>query len=172
MDKISALVDDELDEQQARQQIARLYQHEDLAACWHTYHLIGDVLRGEHPLRADFQERLKARLREEPTVIAPRYRLSRRITTYALSAAASVSAVAMVGWFAFHNPLSPQPEVAKSAPAAVPAATQPAQLASVPSEGRMSEYLIAHQEFSPSTAIQGVAPHIRSVSGVHRSQGR
>jgi hypothetical protein len=28
----------------------------------------------------------------------------------------------------------------------------------------MNEYLIAHQEFSPSTEIQGLAPYIRSVS--------
>jgi sigma-E factor negative regulatory protein RseA len=34
----------------------------------------------------------------------------------------------------------------------------------VPATGRISEYLIAHQEFSPSTSIQGVAPYIRTVS--------
>jgi hypothetical protein len=36
----------------------------------------------------------------------------------------------------------------------------------------MNEYLIAHQEFSPSTAIQGLAPYIRSVSSAQPVQGR
>jgi hypothetical protein len=34
----------------------------------------------------------------------------------------------------------------------------------VPATGRISEYLIAHQEFSPSSALQGLAPYIRTVS--------
>ena len=36
----------------------------------------------------------------------------------------------------------------------------------------MNEYLMAHQEFSPSTALQGVAPYIRSVSITRQAQGR
>jgi hypothetical protein len=36
----------------------------------------------------------------------------------------------------------------------------------------MSEYLIAHQEYSPSTAIQGLAPYIRTVSGAQPAAGR
>jgi hypothetical protein len=36
----------------------------------------------------------------------------------------------------------------------------------------MNEYLIAHQEFSPSTEIQGLAPYIRGVSSLQTVQGR
>jgi hypothetical protein len=36
----------------------------------------------------------------------------------------------------------------------------------------MNEYLIAHQEFSPSTAIQGLAPYIRGVSATQATKGR
>jgi hypothetical protein len=36
----------------------------------------------------------------------------------------------------------------------------------------MNEYLMAHQEFSPSTEIQGLAPYIRSVSGTQQAKGR
>lgn len=169
MEKISALMDGELDEFEARGQLARLKLDPELARHWQTFHLIGDALRGERPLSAGFSERLSARMNQEPTVLAPR-RLTRRAATYALSAAASISAVALVGWLTFVNhPLAPQaPQLAQS-PAAVtspapPSAVPAPQLASVPSEGKMNEYLIAHQEFSPSTAIQGLAPYIRSVS--------
>jgi sigma-E factor negative regulatory protein RseA len=115
-------------------------------------------------------------LANEPTVLAPRSRsyASKRAATYAVSIAASLSAVALVAWIAFHNPLAPT-EIANATPAPVPVSAAPAaseQLASVPSEGHMNEYLMAHQEFSPSTAIQGLAPYIRSVSGTQQAKGR
>jgi sigma-E factor negative regulatory protein RseA len=192
MDKISALMDGELDAHQSDQQYTRLKQDSDARACWNTYHLIGDALRGDAIVATNFSAKLGARLEQEPTVLAPQrsqMRPVKRNTAYALSAAASLSAVALVGWMAFNNPLVPQPDsvatvatsvgtpvaasvstptsapIALSAPvtAVAPASVQP-ELASVPSEGKMNEYLMAHQEFSPSTAIQGVAPYIRSVS--------
>jgi len=175
MDKISALMDGELDDRQAREQLVRLKQDEELVGCWHTFHIIGDALRGESVLSQGFSRRLTDRLNGEATVLAPQRRAVKRMTTYALSAAASVSAVALVGWIAFVNtPFAPQPELAK-APAATtlpPAATPPAQLASVPSDGKMNEYLMAHQGFSPSTSIQGVVPYIRTVSGAQQDKGR
>ena len=172
MEKISALMDGELEEHQSRQQLVRLKQDEDLLQCWQTFHLIGDALRGERVLSHNIERRVIARLAEEPTVLAPQRSMTKRFTAYALSAAASLSAVALVGWVAFvNNPVAPQPDLAK-APSA-PAATVPStQLASVPSDGRMNEYLIAHQEFSPSTAIQGLAPYIRGVSTTQPAQGR
>ncbi len=173
MDKISALMDGELDEHQARQQFSRLKQNEELLHCWHAFHLIGDALRGERTLSHDFGQRVTARLAGEATVLAPRRSTAKRITAYALSAAASLSAVGLVGWVAFfNNPLTPQPEIAK-APNTPPLAAAPStQLANVPSDGKMNEYLIAHQEYSPSTAIQGLAPYIRSVSDTQSVKGR
>jgi sigma-E factor negative regulatory protein RseA len=172
MDKISELMDGELDEHQTEQQYVRLKQDESLVQCWHTFHLIGDALRGERPLSRDFDRRLTVRLAGEPTVIGPRRGVTKRAATYALSAAASLSAVALVGWVALSgNPLAPQPELAK-APKPPAVAAPSAQLASMSSEGKMNEYLIAHQEFSPSTAIQGLAPYIRSVSSTQPAQGR
>ncbi|MBI2510240.1 MAG: sigma-E factor negative regulatory protein [Betaproteobacteria bacterium] len=158
-------MDGELDEHQARRQLARLKQEGELLHCWHTFHLIGDALRGERALSRDFARRLTTRLAGEPTVLAPRRGTVKRIMAYALSAAASLSAVALVGWIAFFNhPLAPQAEIAQAPTTPSQIATPSTQLANVPSQGKMIEYLIAHQEFSPSTAIQGLAPYIRSVS--------
>ena len=175
MDKISALMDGELDERQAREQLARMKQEEELVNGWHTFHIIGDALRGEPVLSQGFSRRVTDRLSGEPTVLAPRRNVVRRFTTYALSAAASVSAIALVGWVAFvSNPLGPQPELAKAPVSTSPAsaAAPAAQLASVPSDGGVNDYLIAHQGFSPSTSIQGVAPYIRTVSGTQQDKGR
>jgi sigma-E factor negative regulatory protein RseA len=180
MEKISALMDGELDWQQAQQQIHRLKEDEELASGWHTFHLIGDAMRNERPLSRDFSRKVSARIVAEPTVLAPRRSRGKRIATFALSAAASLSAVALVGWVALSTvPPAPQPEIARAPIPSVPAvpasatlSTAAPTLASVPSDGTMNEYLMAHQEFSPSTALQGVAPYIRSVSISRQAQGR
>lgn len=177
MDRISALMDGELDEQQARREIARLKQDEELIRCWHTFHLIGDALRGEPVLSQEFSRRLSARLAAEPMVLVPRRRPSGRLLAYALSAAASLSAVALVGWIALSGgePASRTEIVKAAAPAVqIPASPEspPIQPSGPSSEGKMNEYLIAHQEFSPSTVIQGLAPYIRSVSSAQPARGR
>jgi len=165
MNKVSEWMDGELSGHQTREQLTRVKQDAELHHCWDTFHLIGDVMRGEPALSREFERRLAARLASEPAVLAPWPRVARRFATYALSAAASVSAVALVGWIAFFmNPLAPQPDLAQAPTTPPPAAVPAEQLASVPSDGAMNEYLIAHQEFSPSTEIQGVAPYIRGVS--------
>ncbi|MFN0304477.1 MAG: hypothetical protein ACKVQU_29430 [Burkholderiales bacterium] len=124
--------------------------------------MIGDALRGEYLLSKDFS----LRLAQEPTVPARRRSAAKRITAYALSATASLSAIALLGWIAFfNNPLTPQPEIVKEANTPSPAAAPSTQLASVPSDERMNQYLIWHQEFSSSAAILGLATYIRNVSG-------
>src|SRR5688572_5815944 len=106
MEKISALMDGELDERQHQQELSRLRQDGELRQTWNTFHLIGDALRGERLLLADVAGPFSRRLAAEPTVLAPQrtHARARKVTTVALSAAASVAAAAFVGWVA----LSPQ----------------------------------------------------------------
>ena len=172
MDTISALMDGELDAHQADQALARLKQSRELRQTWGTFHLIGDALRGERLLHTEVAGPLSERLAAEPTVLAPQRGAPRKIATYALSAAASLAAVGLVGWMALSAQPGSPPAVEEfasapkpvvvSAPAVAPVPA--ASVASLPDEGRRNEYLLAHQGFSPSTAIQGVAPYIRSVS--------
>jgi sigma-E factor negative regulatory protein RseA len=173
MDRISALMDGELEDQEAKNLVARLKMDPALRICWDEFHLVRDSLRGEPLLSARFNVSLAQRLAEEPTVLAPQRGGSRarRLTTYAMSAAASLSAAALVAWVAVNQsspesaPFAPQATNAApaSSPASVPAPVTVA-LPNEPSEGRMNDYLLAHQRFSPSTALQGLAPYIRTVS--------
>jgi sigma-E factor negative regulatory protein RseA len=176
MDRISSLMDGELEPSQVEQQLSRLKSDPEARACWDAFHLIGDALRGDCAAMNRVNVRLHARLVEEPAVLAPRRSRLKHATAYAWSAAASLSAVALVGWIAFYSPLAPQPQVAVAPPPPqiLPAepASPPIELASVPSDGSKNEYLIAHQEFSPSTAIQGLAPYIRGVSATHAAEER
>lgn len=183
MDGISALMDGELDDLEAQRELRRLKDDPALRERWDSFHLVGDALRGEKVLSSGFSVSFAQRLAAEPTVLAPRRnaREVKRMTTYALSAAASVSAAALVAWVAIAPsvPVGLQADAtpgtaATQAGLVLPAAVQAElPLASVSSEGRMNEYLLAHQGFSPSTAIQGLAPYIRSVSATRSvEQGR
>jgi sigma-E factor negative regulatory protein RseA len=84
------------------------------------------------------------------------------------AAAASVAAVALVGWMA----LAPQPgrdsvtaQVAQTP--AVQAVLQPVvafKPQTVPLPSAMPDYLLAHQGFSPRLSLHGMAPYARTVS--------
>lgn len=172
MERISALMDGELDERDAEREVAQVKNDLELRRRWDEFHLVRDALRGEPALSSRFSETFARRLSEEPTVLAPpRAKVrARRFATYAMSAAASVSAAALVAWVA----LGPQPQenLAAKGDALAPRIEPAPQLNSVPNDGRMNEYLLAHESFSPSTALQGLAPYIRSVSATRPPPNR
>jgi sigma-E factor negative regulatory protein RseA len=148
MEKISQLIDGDLGQWEARAQIARLERDPQLADCWATYHLIGDALRKEIDLGPEFTRKLRAQLESEPAILAPRVRLIQHTARHALPIAAAVAGVTVVAWLAFQAP-SNGPEIA-----AGPS----------PANAGVADYLVAHQEFSPSTTMHGVASYMRTVS--------
>ncbi|MBI1990461.1 MAG: sigma-E factor negative regulatory protein [Betaproteobacteria bacterium] len=175
MDRISAFMDGETRPRETEQAIRHLRQHQEHLESWHTFHLIGDAMRGDPMLRNDFTTRLRSRLQQEPTVLAPLFHW-RKPLNLALSAVASLAAVAVIlTLVTLENPLQP---LAPVAVAPRPAMTEGARAAAPPqpaataNQGRMNEYLMAHQEFSPSTALQGVAPYVRTVSVARGADGR
>ena len=175
MERISAFMDGESGSTETHQAMLHLKQNDECCATWATFHLIGDMMRGDPPLRDDFLAGLRARMEREPTQLAPRMTW-RKSMNYALSAAASLVAVAVVVTIVVtDNPLKPQPPLAAvPAPAAptvarVDPSTRPMPAAN---QGNVNEYLLAHQEFSPSTALQGLAPYVRTVSETHDGSGR
>jgi len=178
-DRLSAFMDGESPEFEARSAMAGLLSGEEDRVRWASYHVIRDVLRDE-ALSIDVSTRVSAALAQEPSILAPRPAAAFRAKRFAMSMAASVSAVAVVGWLAFSGIPGPSgaPELVASGAAGqtaadktvLPGAVMPAaatadvQLVSVPSDSQMNEYLLAHQGFSPSTSLHGVAPYIRTVA--------
>ena len=170
--KISALMDGELDAQELNEPLSALAKDAEALETWRTYHLISDALQGRALLANDCRRRVVARLADEPILIGPlpsdvaRPQRARWFVPSAL--AASMAAVALVGWMAF----APQQ---KAGPLLAPLATapQPAQVAAraasqapvrLPMTAATRDYLIAHQALSPRNSLQGMAPFVRSVS--------
>jgi sigma-E factor negative regulatory protein RseA len=166
-EKISALADGELDERAMGEAVDAL-RDEKAREAWAMVHLIGDAMRGTRELSSDFSARLAWRLAEEPTVLAPQ----RQAVTPAqagarrwlapMPLAASLAAVALVGWLAF----APQPEIAPVAKVAAPviAKAEDRKPVIVPLPASTNDYLLAHQGFSPRLSLQGMAPYVITVS--------
>ena len=173
MDGLSALMDGELDDREAQNTMARLKSDAAFRARWDEFHLVRDALHGEPILSSGFSDRLSKRLAEEPTVLAPRRLLprTRRALTYTLSAAASIAAAALVLSVAMPQ-FGSDTRTAGLKPVATAVAEQQVMPPSVPYDGRMNELLLAHEVFSPSTALQGLAPYMRTVSTTRNSADR
>ena len=156
-DRIAVLMDGEADDRSAAQAMDALRRDAEALHTWRTYHLIGDALRGTAPLSDDFTARVAWKLADQPTVLAPgRIRPEPRRWFTASAVAASVAAVALVGWLAF----APQNEIARAPVAKVAPEAQPAI---VPLPDAANDYLLAHQGFSPRVYLQGVA-YVRTVA--------
>jgi sigma-E factor negative regulatory protein RseA len=162
-DRISALMDGELDDTAAAQTIDTLTQDREALDSWRMYHLISDALRDTQVLSAGFASRVAAELAKEPTVLSPRSPKSARAEPprRALAWAAGVAAVALVGWLGF----APQ-QIAVAPVAQGPNTTTSPQIkpAIVPLPSGTNDYLLAHQGFSPRVSLQGMLPYVRTVS--------
>jgi sigma-E factor negative regulatory protein RseA len=142
-DQISALMDDELEVEASDHLLEAMKKGSEYYECWSTYHLIGDAMRGNPELGAGFHQRLMERIDSEPTVLAPKRKLTVK-RTHLMSAAASVAAVMFVGWMVLQ-------QQAQAPSQDLPAASVAQSNVSPES---MNAYLLAHQELSPESGIQ------------------
>ena len=182
---LSALADDELHGQAMQQGIDALLKDPALKRRWANYHAIRDGLHGESApqLGQELEQRVRAALADEPTILAPR-RPSRAVLRHAagLAVAASVTGVAILGIQHFnHSGLpgmdSSVPSLASSAPVAAEsiarvdsrATSARAQPPVQEAEGewirndQLAPYLVNHNEYSSSTNMHGMLPYVRIV---------
>ena len=167
--KISALMDGELMQAELGEPLRALREEGEALEAWRTYHLISDSLQDTRILSSGFSARFTERLALEPTILAPASsppQIARRPYRVPLSAAASLAAVALVGWLAIQGfgPDAQQVAQNKVRDAKVLETAKNSLLATVPMPGGVNDYLLAHQNYSPRSTLQGVAPYVRTVS--------
>lgn len=159
-ERISALMDGELDDASAAMAIDALASDAAARDTWRTYHLISDALGKSRMLSASFTERVAAGLAKEPAVLAPG-RLKPEAPRRWVAMAAGVAAVALVGWLGFAPQQTAVAPVAQAPRANLVVEAKPA---TVPLPSGTSDYLLAHQGFSPRVSLQGMVPYVRTVS--------
>ncbi len=155
--QISALMDGELFEDEADILLDQVKRDANAHVDWAAYHLIGDVLRQPDYINSDISARVRERMQLEPTILAPRSRgLSQKVRNISLSAAASVMAFGVVAWMSAQIAPENNPQLA----------TQKSNIraASMKMQAQSNDYLMAHQEFSPTNDMDGGAAYIRTVA--------
>jgi sigma-E factor negative regulatory protein RseA len=157
---ISRLMDGEVEPQEYDRICAQMKAPEALET-WVCYHVIGDQLRGARGVSSRLSERFCTALAAEPTILAPAAARPRtaQIATAAWAVAATVAAVTVVGWTAFSMVDAPSTAVARARDASTVRAAQARPLGEIP-----ADYLIAHQEYSPSVPMQASGPFMRAVA--------
>ena len=172
-DKVSALMDGELDSIDVADTISQIKESEELRNEWSTYHLIGDVLRQPAMSTPDIASNIRNELDIEPSVLAPDIPKERKSQVFAFAIAASmVAAVAAVTWMSGQTMDRPLTD-GSSLQAVAPTVTSDPVLAKKeeakteklvlqdPASIRINDYMFAHGEF---TAIRGVSPYMRTVA--------
>ena len=179
-ERLSALVDDEISEEEISMEINKLANNAVNRDTWSRYHLIGDAMRGEtgSMYNPGLAQAISKQLEDEPVVLAPAAASKRRSgvkkrSFTGLAVAASLAAVAVV--------MAPQlinPEGSEAPPANIAATQKPVtetlyvaedgtrwELLKKPEvESRLNAYLVNHQERSPSSNIKGIMPFATFVS--------
>jgi len=179
-DKLSALLDGDLDEQSIRPVLDSVRRDPSVRIDWDAYCIIGDVLRGDREGSPDLVARVMTAIDEEPTLLAPP-RVPERPANAGrwralLPLAASVMGVVAVGWVA--QTLYSQPGEASQLAGAVervrvsesvPAAVRPVASAV---EDPHREYVFAHQAMTAGGPIPGAVQYVRTISIVGQDGGR
>jgi sigma-E factor negative regulatory protein RseA len=154
---ISALMDGELFEDEAENLLGEIKDDATVRKNWAVYHLIGDALRQPDHIHCDLSAKVRERLRAEPVVLVSRGRVVKhKIRTWAISAAATLAAVSAVAWMSLQISPEGAPKMAMQQNAA--------RSVNMQTRSSSNDYLIAHQEFSPSVEMDGSASYIRTVS--------
>jgi sigma-E factor negative regulatory protein RseA len=155
-EKISALMDGELSGEDAASVIDKFEETDGLREQWAVYHLISDVLEHSEARHIDVSPRVSARLAVEP--------------------AASIAAVVAAGWMSLQTTQAPHQQLSLADARTAPANSTPVIPAASPAPAsapvQINDYLLAHREFSPSTAMHGVAPYTRTVAESREHFGR
>jgi sigma-E factor negative regulatory protein RseA len=170
--ELSALLDGELESHERPSILKAATAEGELRTAWQTYTLIGDVLRDEYAGAPDLTARVMEQVRIEPVVLAPRnLPLPQRNHPF-LALAASVAGVAVVGWLALANNSGDVPSAGNHLARVAPQVQVAPVAASVPVQGDMSEYLLAHHTQASTFRLGDNTEHIRTVSTVSMNNNR
>jgi sigma-E factor negative regulatory protein RseA len=157
-EKISLLIDDELDSQQALSLLGTIRDDEALKSKLQRYQLLSQVLKNEecYLLDSEFAEKIHRQIRNEPIYFMPAKKTKRNWQKTGLAVAASV-ALAVV-WVVNKidkqsNPYQ-EPQIALTVP-------QPIQAGAM--EARFGDYLQAHDNDVYVNNAVRVQPYARVV---------
>lgn len=187
-ERISSLLDGELDEHNRQQVLTALEKNAELRNRWERYHLASDAIRHNLPAGIDtgFASRVMQALEAEPTVLAPppSKNLGNPPISFAkrlagIAVAASVAAVAVFSVQTLNrDPSLPSAQQMAQIPvvnmgneAVMQVAGNASDMARpLPAQTlrrfdpRLNQYLVDHNQLAARAGFQGVMPYARIVA--------
>ena len=169
-EKLSALVDNQLDELEERRVFTALKGDVALRRTWERYHLVRAALHQDVDVvvAQDAAEQVARRIEAEPSTAVSfrRHRVTRFLGTLAI--AASVAAIAITGVQWIHPPApAPLPALAANKPASqniIRSGTTRWDMKEPEAESALNAYLVEHDEFASTSGLGGMMPYVRVVS--------
>ncbi|MCL1826373.1 MAG: sigma-E factor negative regulatory protein [Betaproteobacteria bacterium] len=167
-EKLSAMLDGEVDDATARALFIRLKHDNAFRDEWDTYCMLGDLIRGDaSPELEGFTERVMARLENEPTILVPSGRKNKdKAVRHSWRHRLLPLVASVMGGLAVGVVMA---VLSDDAPAPVAASVQSIETpGTVPSthsirEGARHDYLVAHQALAGGP-IPSVVHYVRTVS--------
>ncbi len=175
---VSALTDGELHGVEFTRALAVLASSPQAQADWHSYHLVGDVLRagagtavGAHD--AAFMARLRLRLQQEEAPLQPGAGISQVVVQSSandsvwrwklVAGLSSLAVVVVLGW-QLTAPSQQAAQMAASGPPSVPVAQAGAEAPVMIRDPRLDQLIAAHQQLGGTSALQMPAGFLRNAT--------
>lgn len=172
---LSELMDGHADASQAEAACGVWRSNPHARECWHTYHLIGDVLRSDElahsPQRdAAFLSTLRSRLAAEPIPLAPQTPMALPAASarrrWAAPAAAAAGFVAVAGLLVVYRVASPPAGTVVPVAAATGQPDVKVVSGQLIRDARLDRYLAAHRQVSNGAAVHVPGAVVRSVDTI------
>jgi len=164
-EKLSSLIDGELDSAECAAMVDRICADPQLGSHWALMHAAGDAMRSSEVAALHsrtFVTRVAAALASEPAILAPTPFGRRRYQRVLIPGLAVAAAAALLVVVAVPQLRGSGAEVQVAAtPAVTPpsTATQPVEVARVP---ELERYLRAHREMAGGTVMPRATPYLRT----------
>lgn len=190
-EKISALIDAELNELDERRVLEAVKHDPELQSTWERYYLIRAAMKRQLSVLAspDMPERVRSRLEEAEQDATASLRFWPLAGGFA--AAAAIAVVAIFGLQTLRSPVAPVPVTQVAVDSSTPSATPVAVEGSTPAvststgagvtaatvttstsaaapapnpEEQLNFYLVGHNEFMPTGGMGNMLPYVRVVA--------
>ena len=175
--KLSALLDGELDADECGALVERLRQDDEACRRWGLLNCVGDAMRSPEVgsfHSAGFVARVSAALEREPTVLAPaalpRRPVARRWLLPGAGAAAAAAVLIAVGLPSQQRSAS-ESALVKATPAPVTTIVR-APTPVIDRSPQLERYLAAHRELAEPTLMPHSTPYVRTSGAVPLPEGR
>jgi len=176
--RLSCLLDGELDEHECRALIAGLRDDKEAGHKWALFNCVGDAMRSADVASwhsDQFVARVSAALEREPTVLAPAALPPRSAARrWLLPGAGAVAAAAVLIAIGLPSRQAVSPETMAARTPATPTPTVAAVQGPVliDRSPQLERYLAAHRELAEPTLMPNSTPYVRTSGAMPIQEGR